>query len=135
VTEVDEKCRQILVVDDEDDVRILMKFILEPLGYLVHTAGDGEEALELLREERVAVVLVDLLMPGMGGRKFLERIADLPEEGRPVTMVNSARRLEEIRGEVEGLGVFDIVTKPFDIVEIEKRIALACSEKLRRLGC
>ena len=135
MTEVDEKCRQVLVVDDEDDVRVLMKFILEPIGYSVHTAGDGEEALRLLREQQVAVVLVDLLMPGMGGRKFLERIADLPGEERPVTMVNSARRLEEIRGEVEGLDVFDIVTKPFDIVEIERRVALACNEKLRRLGC
>ena len=134
MTGVDEKCRQILVVDDEDDVCILMKFILEPLGYFVHMAGDGKEALRLLREQRVAVVLVDLLMPGMGGRKFLERIADLPEEERPVTMVNSAHRLDEIRGEVEGLDVFDIVTKPFDIVEIEKRVALACSEKMRRLG-
>ena len=135
MTGVDEKCRQILVIDDEDDVRVLMRFILEPLGYSVHTAGDGEEALQLLREQRVAVVLVDLLMPGMSGRKFLERIADLPEEERPVTMVNSARRLDEIRGEVKGLDVFDIVTKPFDIGEIEKRVALACSERLRRFSC
>lgn len=134
MTEVDEKCRRILVVDDEDDVRVLMKFILEPLGYLVHTAEDGEEALRLLRGERMAVAFVDLLMPGMGGRKFLERIADLPEEKRPVTIINSARRLEEIRGEVEGLDVFDIVTKPFDIAEIEKRVALACSERRRRPG-
>ena len=133
--EVDEKQRQVLVVDDEDDVRILMKFILEPLGYSVYTAVDGEEALRLLQEQRVAVVLVDLLMPGMSGRKFLEKVAALPEEVKPVAMVNSARRLEEIRGEVEGLDVFDIVTKPFDIAEIEKRVALACSEKLRRLGC
>ena len=134
MTGADESCRQVLVIDDEDDVRVLMKFILEPLGYSVHTAGDGEEALRLLQEQRVAVVLVDLLMPCMGGRKFLERIAELPEEEKPVTMVNSARRLEEIRGEVEGLDVFDIVTKPFDIAEIEKRVALACSEKRRRLG-
>jgi CheY-like chemotaxis protein len=134
VTEVDEKCRRILVVDDEDDVRVLMKFILEPLGYLVHTAVDGEEGLRLLREERMAVALVDLLMPGMGGRNFLDRIAELPEEKKPVTIVNSARRLEEIRGDVEGLEVFDIVTKPFDIAEIEKRVALACGEKRRRLG-
>ncbi len=134
MTGTDEKCRQVLIVDDEDDVRVLMKFILEPLGYQVHMAGDGGEALQLLREQRVAVVLVDLLMPGMGGRKFLEKIADLSEEERPVTMVNSARRLEEIREEVEGLDVFDIVTKPFDIADIEKRVALACSEKLRRLG-
>lgn len=134
MTEVDEKVRQILVVDDEDDVRLLMKFILEPLDYVVHSAVDGEEALRLLREKRMDVALVDLLMPGMGGRKFLERIADLPAEERPVTMVNSARRLEEIRGEVEGLDVFDIVTKPFDIAEIEKRVALACDEKRRRLG-
>ena len=133
--EVDEKQRQVLVVDDEDDVCVLMKFILEPLGYSVYTAVDGEEALRLLQEQQVAVVLVDLLMPGMSGRKFLERIADLPEEEKPVTMVNSARRLEETRGEVEGLDVFDIATKPFDIVEIEKRVALACSEKLRQHGC
>jgi CheY-like chemotaxis protein len=135
LTGPDEKCRHVLIVDDEDDVRVLVKFILEPLGYAVLTARDGEEALQLLRDQRVAVVIVDLLMPGMSGRKFLEKIADLSEQERPVTMVNSARRLHEIREEVEGLDVFDIVTKPFDIKEIEKSVALACSEKLRRLGC
>jgi CheY-like chemotaxis protein len=128
-------CRQILIVDDEDDVRVLVKCILEPLGYSVLTAGDGKEALQLLREQRVAVVIVDLLMPGMSGRNLLEKIADLSEEERPVTVVNSARRLQEISEEVEGFDVFDIVTKPFDIKEIEKGVALAFSEKMRRLGC
>ena len=64
--------RTLLVLDDEVDARDIMKFIFEPRGYTVYSEEDGAAALVLLREREIAVALVDLLMPGMSGRQFLE---------------------------------------------------------------
>jgi response regulator RpfG family c-di-GMP phosphodiesterase len=72
-------------------------------------------------------------MPGMSGKQFLREAARLPAERRPVMIVNSARRTEEVSKEVDGLEVFDIVSKPFELRDIEERIDRAYEERLRRL--
>jgi CheY-like chemotaxis protein len=126
--------KTLLVLDDEPDARDIVKFIFEPRGYRVYTRGDGAEALELLCRERVAVVLVDLLMPGMDGKEFLRELQLLAGEIRPVAIVNSARKTEEVKREVENLDVFDIITKPYELREIEERVDRAFAEKVRRLS-
>jgi signal transduction histidine kinase/CheY-like chemotaxis protein len=74
----------VLVIDDDPVDRRLIRAALEPAGYQVLTAAGGEEGLELIRSERPAVVLVDLLMPGMDGFAVIEEaradpaIADVP---------------------------------------------------------
>jgi CheY-like chemotaxis protein len=129
----DELVRTLLVVDDEPDARELIRLILTPLGYTVYMAAEGEEAVALLEEKEIAVALVDLLMPGMSGREFLEALASLPPERRPVAVVNSARRKRDVEAELAGMDVFDIIVKPFELRDIEQRIALACEEKRRRM--
>lgn len=124
----------VLVLDDEPDARVLVKLVLEPLGYTVCGTPDGEEALRLLEENDVSVALVDLLMPGMSGREFLERLADLPEIKRPVCIANSARRRREVERELQGLEYFDILTKPYELHDLQERITLAWEEKCRRLS-
>lgn len=126
--------RTLLVLDDEADARDIMKFIFEPRGYTVYGEEDGAVALALLRKSEIAVALVDMLMPGMGGREFLEEVARLPEENRPVVIVNSARRHEEVREEIGELEVFDILSKPFELSDVEGRVDLACAERARRAG-
>lgn len=126
--------RTLLVLDDEVDAREIMKFIFEPRGYTVFGEEDGGAALDLLREREVSVALVDLLMPGMGGRQFLEELALLPTGHRPVVIVNSARRPDEVREATGGLDVFDILSKPFELRDVEQRVDLACAEKARRAG-
>ncbi len=59
--------RQVLIVDDDDDVRKLISTALAPYGLVVHVAADGEQALGCLRENTYAVILLDLLMPKVDG--------------------------------------------------------------------
>ena len=126
--------RTLLILDDEVDARDIIKLVFVPRGYKVYSEGDGAAALVLLREREVTVALVDLLMPGMSGRQFLDELARLPEKHRPVVIVNSARRPAEVRKEVEGLDVFDILSKPFELRDLERRVDRACAEKIRRTG-
>jgi two-component system, cell cycle sensor histidine kinase and response regulator CckA len=72
--------QNILVVDDEAVARKFMERALSHEGYRVMLANDGEQALELLRmtRRRIAVVVTDLVMPGMGGHAFALEVAKLP---------------------------------------------------------
>ncbi|MFZ9596454.1 MAG: response regulator [Bdellovibrionia bacterium] len=67
------KCKSILIVEDEPSIRENLKFLLELEGYPVFTAVDGKEGLQVLRKmPRPCLVLLDLLMPVMNGMEFLE---------------------------------------------------------------
>ena len=69
----EDDCRTILIVDDDRDIRLLLHFTLEELGYTVLEAGDGREGLQVLRASgsRRLIVLVDYRMPGMDGWELL----------------------------------------------------------------
>ena len=124
--------RTVLVLDDEPDARELVRLVLEPAGYQVYDVESGEDGLALLRANDISVALVDLLMPGMSGREFVRQMASLPEKRRPVCVETTARRAREVEGELEDLDIFDILTKPFELKDLERRIALAWEEKSRR---
>lgn len=125
--------KKVLVLDDEPDARALVGMVLGPGGFETFGTGDGEEALRLVRERNIAVALVDLLMPGMSGTRFLSELAGLPAEERPVVIVCSARRREEIERDIEGLDSFDVLTKPFELHDMERRVERAWMEKVRQL--
>lgn len=63
----------ILHVEDEGSVRFLYKEVFEELGYEVIQAATGEEALQMLRKKRPDIIILDLKMPGIGGRGFLDK--------------------------------------------------------------
>jgi two-component system, NtrC family, response regulator AtoC len=108
--------KQILVVDDELNLRRVLSAQLTRDGYDVHTASDGEEALALLREHHIDLVLTDLRMPKIDGMDLL-RAALREEPSRPVVMMTAHGTVETA---VEALksGAFDYVTKPFDQEEV-----------------
>lgn len=66
--------RDILVVDDDDDVREILRLQLEAAGFATRGASNGAEALAEVSRERPAVVLLDMMMPVMSGAEFVERI-------------------------------------------------------------
>jgi CheY-like chemotaxis protein len=68
--------KRILVVDDDEDIRLLFQEVLEEEGYAVELAGGGEEALEKLSQWKPDLVTLDLKMPGMAGLEVLERIRE-----------------------------------------------------------
>jgi DNA-binding NtrC family response regulator len=103
----------ILVVDDERDMRELLEEELSRQGHTVFGAPDAEQALALLREQEVDVVLTDLNMPGSGGIALCSRLqAERPEV--PVVILTAFGSLETATAALRA-GAYDFVTKPVDL--------------------
>lgn len=103
----------LLVVDDEKDMLRLLKRSLEPdLGCEVRTALSGEEALEILSEETIDLILLDMKMPGMGGLELLELIRR--EHPWLTVVMMTAHGCIEIAVQAIKMGAYDFITKPFD---------------------
>ncbi len=84
---------RVLVVEDDDDTRLLLRTILEEEGYRVQTAADGLQALQILEEQpRPAVLLLDLMLPRMDGWVLVERIRGSPLLAKMPIVAMSALR-------------------------------------------
>jgi DNA-binding response OmpR family regulator len=117
----------VLVVDDDPDIRSLVKELLERQGYGVTEASNGKEALRALYATSPDVVLLDVSMPDLDGWQTLERIRDLSDV--PVAMLTArAAELEKVRGLKAGAD--DYITKPFGRQELLARV----EAMLRRAG-
>ena len=113
---------RILVVDDEVQIRRVMKAALTGQGYLVTEARSGEEALEKLRQEKPDLVLLDVNMPGMGGLATCRRIR-LDSDVSLIML--TVRNTEKDKVEALDAGADDYVTKPFSTPELLARIRAA----------
>ncbi|MCI8326320.1 MAG: response regulator transcription factor [Lachnospiraceae bacterium] len=122
--------KQILVVDDEKDIRTMLKDCLEMEGYLVYTAADGEQALEELRHP-VDLILLDVNLPDIDGYSICGRIRDIVF--CPILFL-TARTQEGDR--INGLkaGGDDYILKPFSIDELLARIEAHLRREERRQG-
>jgi two-component system alkaline phosphatase synthesis response regulator PhoP len=111
--------KTILVVDDEKRLRDLVQAYLSQEGFRVVTAADGQEALFVARHEKPDLIILDLMMPEMGGYDFLR--AHGRERDTPVIVLTA--KLEE-DDKVLGLelGADDYVTKPFSMRELTARV-------------
>ncbi len=111
--------KTILVVDDAANIRALVRDYLLAEGFAVHTAEDGRAALRLARQEHPDLILLDLMMPEMGGYEFLR--AYRREAAVPV-IVLTARQDETDKVLGLELGADDYVTKPFGMRELVARV-------------
>jgi DNA-binding response OmpR family regulator len=113
------KSAEVLVVEDEDDVRRLVRVLLERAGHSVAEATNGLEALRRLDEGPPDLVVLDVTMPELDGWQTLERIRDVSDV--PVLMLTArAGELDKVRG-LRG-GADDYVTKPFGRQELLARV-------------
>jgi DNA-binding response OmpR family regulator len=109
----------VLVVDDEEDVRTLVRTLLQNAGYAVAEAADGRAGLRSLHALPPDLVVLDVSMPGLDGWATLERIRDLTDV--PVLML-SARDSELDKVRALQAGADDYVTKPFGLQELLARV-------------
>ena len=116
----------ILVVDDEKKLRDLIRVYLEQESYRVVEAGNGREALYVARYEKPDLIILDLMMPEMGGYDFMRAFSK--EAQTPVIMLTA--KVED-QDKILGLelGADDYVTKPFNVRELIARVRAV----LRRL--
>ena len=111
---------RILVVDDDKNTRKYMEAVLTAKNYIVLTAQNGEEALELMDKEHVDLVVLDIMMPHMDGYEFTKALRD-SNNNLPILMV-SAKQLPKDKHKGFLVGTDDYMTKPFDEEELILRI-------------
>ena len=112
----------ILIVDDEPQIRRVMRTTLSSNGYAVLEARTGEEALEIVRKERPELVLLDVNMPGMGG---LEVCREIRDQSDVAIIMLTVRNTEHDKVLALDAGADDYVVKPFSIEELLARIRAA----------
>jgi len=103
----------ILVVEDEEDIRELLKYNLEKEGYQVFAAATGEEALRAVRDRRPDLILLDLMLPGIDGLEVCRRIrGGTQTQPLPIIMLTAKGEEADIVTGLE-LGADDYIVKPF----------------------
>ena len=110
------KLNKLLVVDDEHLIRWSLEQNLKKQGYEVVTAGSGEDALRLVREEQPDLVLLDIQLPGISGIDVLKKIKD-HDDDIIVIMVTANSGLENAVNAMR-LGAYDYISKPFNLDEL-----------------
>ena len=110
---------RLLIVDDDPHIRELVRLFLQQQGYGVEEAADGREALLLLDEKKIDLMIVDVMMPNMDGWQLTEelrRYYDLPV----LMLTAKGETSQKIKG--FNLGVDDYLVKPFDPMELVVRV-------------
>ena len=111
---------KILVVEDDNEIRLLLKTFLEKNGYVVITAKNGIDGFHLFENERdISLVLLDIMLPYKGGDGLLADIRRLSDV--PVIMI-SAKSMVQTKVDIMRMGADDYITKPFDLDEVLVRI-------------
>jgi two-component system phosphate regulon response regulator PhoB len=121
---------RVLVVDDEPDIVALVAYHLAKSGYRVSTAANGLDALGLARQERPALVVLDLMLPGLSGFDVMEQLRGDDGTREVAILMLTARKDEPDRIRGLSLGADDYLTKPFSPQELVLRVGAI----LRRVG-
>ena len=107
---------RILVVDDEEALRTVLSSELEGEGYQVASAGDGQEAINVLTSKEFDLILLDIKMPNVDGFEVLKFV----KERHPKTKVIMLTGFADLKNAIESkkLGAEDFVSKPYDLVDL-----------------
>lgn len=125
--EMENKKDKIVVIEDEKNLREILKMLLEEEGYEVYCARDGNEGLELLSRDIFDLIITDIKMPGVDGFTVLRKAQDI-SPGTPVIMITAFGTTESAI-EAMKLGAYDYVHKPFKIDEIRLVVRKALEKR------
>ncbi len=114
--------KRILVVDDEPDIVETIKYLVESEGYSCLTAFDGESALNIAKEEKPDLIILDVMLPKINGYKVCRLLKfDAKYKNIPILMITARTQQEDILiGEETGANEY--ITKPFDINNVLNKI-------------
>jgi two-component system cell cycle sensor histidine kinase/response regulator CckA len=112
----------LLLVDDEDSIRMVAKRMLEHLGYQILTASNGAEALEIYHQEkdRIKLVILDMIMPGMGGAECYQKVKEI--NPRVKVLLSSGYSLDGEAQEVMSAGANGFIQKPYRITALSHQV-------------
>jgi DNA-binding response OmpR family regulator len=114
---------KILIADDEPNIVVSLEYLMKRAGYQVLVARDGQQALDLLRSERPALVLLDLMMPVKSGIEVCQELrADETLRGTKVLMLTAKGRDTDVQKGL-GVGADAYMTKPFSTKELAAKVA------------
>ena len=118
----------IMLVDDEEGLRQVLRLYLENAGYQVLEAENGQEALEKLKEEKISLMILDIMMPLLDGFGLIQKLG--PKRDFPVIFL-SAR--DQVPDKIMGLnlGADDYIAKPFDPSEVLARVMAVLRRSIR----
>jgi two-component system response regulator (stage 0 sporulation protein F) len=108
--------KKVLIVDDQNGIRVLLMEVFSSEGYQTFQASNGKMALEIVRSESPDLVLLDMKIPGMDGLEILKRVKEINRDIK-VIMMTAYGELDMIKEATE-LGALMHFTKPFDIDEM-----------------
>ena len=113
-----DECTKILVIEDEEHIRTIISYNLKLDGFEVYLAENGLIGLEMARQIKPDLILLDWMMPGMDGLQVLSELKDnLITKSIPVFMLTAKSLMAEV-GRALYEGADDYITKPFDVVEL-----------------
>ena len=114
--------QSVLVAEDERNIAISLRFLMQQAGLEVRIAQDGPSALDMIEERIPDVMLLDLMMPGYDGFEVLKRLREKPAWRKLPVLVISARGREIDRQKAFDLGAEDFVTKPYSTRDLVSRV-------------
>ncbi|NYE56587.1 CheY-like chemotaxis protein [Carboxydothermus ferrireducens DSM 11255] len=118
---------QVLVADDQPGIRMLLKIILEQMGFGVHEAKNGQEAVEKALNIRPGLIIMDMRMPYKSGDEAIAEIHSfLPQTD---FIVMTAYTAPEVLERIDRKKVFEVVAKPFDVEEFKMILNKYLKEK------
>lgn len=110
----------VLIVEDDNDLRVLYKMFLKSQGCVVYAAASGEEAWKLLEEHEVDVILLDLSLPTMTGAEFIQQLrADVKHAHRKVIVTSG---WDDLKFKARDLGADDYLVKPTPMDVLKKKV-------------
>ncbi|QDQ01248.1 response regulator [Lysinibacillus fusiformis] len=120
--------KRLLIVDDQQGIRLLLNEVLKKEGYITYLAANGVEALRYAEEEAIDCVLLDMKIPGMDGIEILKHLKEKWPQ-IPVFMMTAYGELNVVQEALE-LGAIRYFTKPFDIFEVRDEVNKTLKGKL-----
>lgn len=113
--------QKIFVIEDDENIRNLVKVALEGYGYLVMSFENAEDALEVLEEEKPDMAIFDLMLPGMDGLSAISKVrTELTSKIPLIILTAKDKEYDKVMG-LDG-GADDYITKPFGVLELAARV-------------